>query len=553
MAAAGRCAPRRRASGPRRDGPTVTVPPGLLVSVLTPVFDTEPAVLTDLIESLRRQTLDRWELCAVDDGSTRDDTREHLRLWAAHDSRVRIYERPSRGGIVAASNDALAMALGDWVLLADHDDVVAEPLVADVAAVIAEHPDVDVVYTDEDKFDRPFHHFDAFFKPDWSPELLLAQDYLGHAVALRRSIVDDAGGFRPGLDGAQDWDLLLRVTERTDRVRHIGRVLYHWRSHPGSTSRGTDAKPYALEAGRRAVADALERRRIDGWVEPVPELPGYSTVRRRLAHPPLVSIVMPTIGAERELHGARVRLVDRALASLASTTAYDEVEIVAVVGEAAPDGLADELPGLARDRPLRVVRDTGRFDFARAVNRGVVHTSGELVLLLNDDIEARRPDWLVRLVEVLQDPEVGVAGARLLYADGRVQHAGVAHHASLPYHPHRGDADGPGYFGEVAVTRNYLAVTGACLLTPRSVYDEVGGLSPRFPINYNDIDYCLKVLQSGRRTAYVGQSVLIHHESATRDPSVTTGEITEWLRWWGHLVAVDPFVPDPRVPAHAPR
>ncbi len=513
-----------------------------LFSFLLVVSETDPQLVASSLESILAQTDPALEVCVVDDASPAEEVRTRIAAYEARDPRVRVRLRTSAAGPCVAANDALAMAEGDWVALVRTGDVVAPHALALVGAALETSPDADVLYTDHDVFDRPFHHVDAHLKPVWSPEALLSSNYVQGLAVFRRSVVRRAGGFAPDMQGAGDYDLLLRVTEATSRVVHVPGVVYHRRA----------PLPVDWEAGQRALEAALTRRGVDGWVEPVAEWTGGYQVRRRLTHEPLVSVVIPTAGAVRRVRGKEIRLVEQAVESLVQRTDYGNVEVVVVLSERTDPRLVDVLQLLCRSTPVVAVQDSGRFDYARAVNRGVARSSGELLLLLNDDVEAIRPDWLRLLVEAVQDPEVGAAGSRLLFEDGSVQHAGVAHHSGLPFHPHHRDGPGPGYYGEVALSRNYLAVTGACMMTPRAAYERVGGLSPLFPVNYNDIDYCLKLRQAGQRVVYVGQSVLHHYESSSRDSSVTTAEINEWHRWWGPDVEPDPFLDERRLPSHAP-
>ena len=523
----------------------------VLFSVITPVYDTDPLMLRDAIESVLHQTHERWELCLVDDASTRQDTRDVLNHYAHFNDRVRVHYRTVNGGIAAASNDAMAMAEGDWVALLDHDDVLHPEALSSLARALVQDPDTDVFYTDEDKFDRPGHHFDAYRKPAWSPDALLEQMYVGHLTAYRRSVVQGVGGFRLGYEGSQDWDLLLRVTETTDRIRHVASVLYHWRSHAASTAAGGAVKPWAAIAAERALNDALNRRGMHGHVEYLPDLQHFR-VRRHLEVEPLVSVIIPSAGGSRDIGGRPVRLLDQALSGLLHRNDYPNIEVILVLSAHTDPAVEFAARALVDEVPLTVLHSTGRFDFSRAINRGAAHATGDYLLLLNDDVEPITSDWLRSMVEAASAEGVGAVGARLLYGDGRLQHAGVVHNRGLPFHLHAGQSDGPGYFAEVALTRNYLAVTGACLLTPRVSFEQVGGLSELFPMNYNDIDYCLKLLAQGQRSVYVGHAVLHHYESSSRDPGVTVQEIDAFLRWWRDVTDPDPYLPAARVPLSAP-
>lgn len=526
--------------------------PGLpLISVLTPVWNTDPEVLRQTIESVRSQTYPSWELLLVDDGSTEQATIDVLRHYAWFDARVRIRFRETNGGIVAASNDALASACGDFVALLDHDDLLDPDALGAVVHALRDEPDLDVLYSDEDKVDMEGNLFGAYYKPGWSPELLYGQMVLGHLTVYRSSVLIAAGGFREGYMGSQDWDLALRVTERTTRIKHISRVLYHWRQVPGSTSVDVQAKPYTITAARAALQDALVRRGRLGRVEDS-WIGGHFHVRYDLpAAEPLISVIVPTAGGSREVNGVTVRLVDQCVTGLLDATDYGNLEIIIVLSEGVDPLLREDLVRLAPGR-LRFVQASGPFDFSAAVNLGASLARGDLLLLLNDDVAPIRPDWLRLMAGWTVDPGVGAVGAKLLFADGTVQHAGVVGYHGAPVHHTRRWDDGPGYFGEMLLTKNFLAVTGACLLLRREFYEEVGGLSPAFPINFNDVDLCLKLVERGYRNLVENQAVLHHYESSTRPTTVTLQEAQLFREWWGSVMSEDPYFTYPRSVAIPP-
>lgn len=508
-------------------------------SIITPVWNTDPEVLRLAIESVRHQTYPWWELLLVDDGSTSSATLDVLRHYAHVEPRVRVRLRESNGGIVAASNDALAMATGQFVALLDHDDLLHPDALGSLGHALHVEPDLDVIYTDEDKVDMQGNTFGAYYKPGWSPELLFGQMVLGHLTAYRTRVMVEAGGFREGYMGSQDWDLALRITERTDRIRHIPRVLYHWRQVPGSTSVDVQAKPYTITAARRALQDALVRRGVVGHVEDS-YIGGHFHVRRDLDHEPLISVIIPTAGGRRVVGGEEVRLVDRCLRGLLEATTYRNLEVIVVLSEGTDPSVERDLALTGGDR-VSFVHRVGGFDFSRAVNLGVAHSRGEFVLMLNDDIEPITPDWLTRLVEWGTDSGVGAVGAKLLFEDGTVQHAGVVGYNGAPVHHTRTWDDGPGFFGELILTKNFLAVTAACLLVRRAVFDEVGGMSLAFPVNFNDVDFCLKLVERGYRNIVESQAVLHHYESSTRPLTVTLQEAQLLQEWWGALLWNDPY------------
>jgi O-antigen biosynthesis protein len=510
-------------------------------SIVTPVHETSPGVLRKMLRSVRRQSFGNWELCLVDDGSRQPRVREILDRERARDKRIRITYNDANAGIVAASNDALAMARGEFVALLDHDDELHPDALAHVAAAIDGAPDVDYVYTDEDKIDLAGRHSMPFFKPDWSPERLRTQMYTCHLSVMRRSLVEAVGGFDPEFEGSQDWDLVLKVTERARAIVHIPRVLYHWRMLETSAAAAAAAKPWAFEAGARAVQAHCERTGLPAEVAQDTADPGVLHLRPKLDEQPLVSIVMPTGGQVRDVRFEPVVLVLNCVRSIVERSTYDNYEIVCVVDDSVDPAVIDELRGIAADR-LRLVRFTGPFDFSAKVNLGAVNGEGEHLLLLNDDIEVTTPDWLERMVMYSAREEIGAVGGRLLWGDGRLQHVGVSFEHGLPGHLYRGfSGDFSGYMNDVLIARDCLAVTGACLMTRRDVFEELGGLTTEFPVNFNDVDYCLKLHASGRRIVYDPDLILFHFESSSRSPEVEKWEFERLVDRWRRVAAVDPY------------
>jgi GT2 family glycosyltransferase len=512
-------------------------------SIVTPVYETPAGVLQAMLDSVRRQSFDGWELCLVDDASEQPHVRQILERAAGADTRIRLGRREANGGIVAASNDALGMAEGEFIALLDHDDALHPDALALVHEAILADPETDYVYTDEDKIDVRGRHSGPFFKPDWSPERMRTQMYTCHLSVLRRSLVEEVGGFDPDFEGSQDWDLVLKVTERARRVAHVPRVLYHWRTLESSAAGGgEDAKPWAFEAGKRAVQAHCGRIGLQARVERDLEDAGVYHLQPELDREPTVSIVIPTGGQEREVRYEQVVLVSHCVRSIVETSTYGAYEVVCVVDSSTEEAVLDELQSVAGDR-LRLVTYDRPFSFSAKINLGAVHSGGEHLLLLNDDMEVVTPDWLQRLVMYSSLPGVGAVGGRLLWEDGRLQHAGVLfENGGYPGHPYRGfSREFRGYSNNVLVAQNYLAVTGACLMTRRELFEEAGGLSTTLPINYNDMDYCLKLRTLGKRVVYDPDTVLFHFESSSRSSEVEDWEIDHLLDRWWHQTAVDPY------------
>jgi GT2 family glycosyltransferase len=507
-----------------------------------PVYNTPPRFLRSAVRSVERQAYSNWELCIADDGSTDPATRQTLQELAAADPKIKL-AMESHGGIAATTNAALRRAEGEFVAFLDHDDELeAEALQAYVAA-LNEDPDLDVLYSDEDKIDEAGRPSEPFFKPDWSPELLRGVMYVGHLLMARRALVEAVGGLDSAYDGVQDFELALRLSERTDRVRHVRRILYHWRRVPGSVAAATDAKAGLGERQVAAVNAHLRRAGVPAVARPHPRWPHRAMLEpgpRAVPWPP-VSIIIPTRDAP--VH------IARCLDSLFSLTSYPDFEVIAV-----DNGTTDPTARAVLDkhRVTRVPFDEP-FSFSRANNLGAARARGECLVLLNNDTEVLDPDWLQVLVFHLELPGVGVVGPLLSYPDGSVQHAGVALGLrGTADHVMRGlPADGDGYAGSLCCTREVAAVTGACLVTTRQHYLAMGGLNEYYRTHYQDVDFCLRTRRAGRRILYTPRTRLVHHESASRGSFYDHLDRALLLDAWGEVIARgDPFH-DPRVPGYS--
>jgi len=442
---------------------------------------------------------------------------------------------------VVASNDGLEAAVGEFVVLLDHDDLLTPDALARNAEVIAEHEDVDHIYSDEDKLDDDGRHYDVFRKPEWSPERLRGQMYTSHLSVMRTALVREVGAFREGYDGSQDHDLALRVSERARRVVHVPEVLYHWRAVAGSAAADINAKPYADDAGRRAVQDQLDRLGIAGTVGPGRE-PGRYVIERRLDPAVRVSIVIPTIGQSATVFGERRVMVVDTVRSALEHTDHDNLELVVVHDTPTPPEVLDSLREIAGDR-LTLVEYALPFNFSQKINLGCLHASGERLVFLNDDVEVISPRWLENLVGPLDEPDVGLTGAKLYFSDGSIQHAGHGYWNKHYHHPFRywtREESGP--FGELVVNREMTGVTAACSAMRRDVFLEVGGFPEALPSNFNDVDLCYKVAHLGYRTVWVANCELFHFESQTRDGTVSAWERHFVVRRWG-IPDVDRFTP----------
>lgn len=476
------------------------------ISILLPVYNTPTELLRKAIESVLQQFYADWELCISDDASTARHVRELLDEYRARDARIKVTFAERNGGIAEASNRALALATGEFIGLLDHDDQLTPDALYEIAATL-QKTDADLIYSDEDRLDAKGRRTEARFKPAWSPDLLLSCMYLAHFCVYRKSIVNQLGGFRGGFDGSQDYDLALRVTEATEKIAHIPKILYHWRKVAASASSPFAARPTVTEAGRRALQEALDRRQIIGEVASE-TVYGYYRVRRAITRAGRVSIIIPTRDGIKHL--------PRCIASIEAKTDYRNFDILVVDNGSRHRATLDYLQRL----PYRVLRLDEPFNFSRLNNVAARETIGEHLLFLNDDTEVINAEWLTAMVEQAERAEVGAVGAKLLYPDGRIQHAGIILGAGgAASHAHRGvdGFSGAGYLNYPNVIRNYNAVTAACLMMRRAVFFGTGGFDEnRFAVSYNDVDLCLRLRRAGYLIVYTPYAQLYHHESATR-------------------------------------
>lgn len=509
-----------------------------LISVVTPVYDPPLAALNACIESVRGQRGALWEHILVDDLSSNEEVRAELRRHAAADPRIRLIERPVNGGIVAASRDAVEAANGDFVAFLDHDDQLAEGAFEKLAPLLAE-PEVDLVYTDEDKVDERGQYFDAFRKPEWSPERLRHQMYVGHLSLMRTSLVREVGSLHDGFDGSQDHDLALRVSERARRIVHVPEILYHWRVVAGSTAGDPVAKPYTWEAGRRAVAAHLRRVGIDGEADLGP-VPGTYVVRRNVQRVSL-SVVIPTRGGFGMIWGEHVCHVVKAVESIAAT-AVGDVEVVVVYDDVTDPTVLDRLREILGDR-LVLVRFSEKFNFSRKCNVGVAASSGDVVILMNDDVRLTGRGSLEELAAAACEPGVGAVSCELRFEDGRLQHGGhVYEHADWHHILLGAGPDEHGPFAGLRVGREVSGATAALLAVRRSVYFEVGGMTEHLPGNFNDVDFSYKLRYCGYRVLWLPEITAYHFESQTRVPKVHQWEVEFVRDRWG-VPEVDSYFP----------
>jgi glycosyltransferase involved in cell wall biosynthesis/GT2 family glycosyltransferase len=517
-----------------------------LISILVPVYNPDLHLLEAAIESIEGQLYKRWELCLADDASTDTNVRPFLEEKTREDLRIKLTFREKNGHISACTNSALQLATGEWCALLDQDDVVSQKALAFVALEIEQHPDAGLIYSDEDKIDASGARSTPFLKTDWNPELFLGQNYINHLGVYRTSLLREIGGFREGFEGSQDYDLALRCVERLApaQIRHIPRILYHWRAVAGSLAAVVDAKPYAKEAARRAIGDHLRRVGISARVEPCPEnVESHRVVYELADPPPLVSIIIPM----RD----RVEFIKRCIGSIREGTDYPSIEFVIVDNGSVERATLEFLRTIQKETGAQILRDDAPFNFSRLINRGAAAAKGEVLAFLNNDIETNERGWLREMVSHVVQAEVGAVGARLWYPDGTLQHGGVilglggvAGHA-FPRVPH----GHPGYFNRAFLQQNCSAVTGACMLVRRKVFEEAGGLDEtNLAISFNDVDFCLRLRAAGLQNVWTPYANLIHHESASRGHQATPDEQTQFVREatfmqrkWGIDLLRDPF------------
>lgn len=511
-----------------------------LISILTPVYNPDPAVLSAAIASVLAQTYPHWELCLVDGGSSQPDVIAALLAFARQDERIRLELLDENRGISGNSNRALEMARGEFVALLDHDDTLAPFALAALVERINWEPDCDLIYSDHDLLSSDGQRrYQPLFKPDWSPAILLSANYITHLTTIRTGLAREVGGFNPETDGAQDWDLFLRVSERTGRIAHIPHILYHWRDSSASTADNIWAKSYAPPAQLRAITAHLARR---GLPEPRAffDPSGYIRVAWKADRSKLVSIIIPSRGVTKPLQ--------KCIRSIQSATAYPNWEIVIVNnGSQRPE----EFPfyrQLSADSRIRVVHWEAPpgtdFNFNAVNNYGAACARGELLLFLNNDIEAITPDWLDELALWSELEDVGVVGAKLLRPTGQIQHAGVI--IGLTGFAGHIFGEQPenqwGIFGLAEWYRDYLAVTAACMLLRREVFERIGGFDERFILCGSDVEICLRARAAGLRVIYNPFARLVHLEGATRSNAVPAEDFhTSFPHYHPALTAGDPY------------
>lgn len=512
-----------------------------LISIVVPVYNTPQVFLRQMIESVQNQSYSEWELCI---GNASPENKEMKKILEEYknDARIKEVEIPENKGISQNTNRAMEIASGEWIGLLDHDDLLAPNALYEIAKAVNEHPDAEVIYTDEDKVTTDLkEHFQPHLKPDFNLDLLRSNNYICHFFVASRDLIKRVGGFRPEFNGAQDYDLILRCTEQAKQIVHIPKILYHWRVHKASTADNPASKMYAFDAGKRAIEEHLVRCRTKGTVQHTKDL-GFYRVKYEVCGEPLVSIIIP--------NKDQAEALKKCLDSIREKTSYRNYEIIIVENNSEEPETFAFYKKIAGEK-IKIVTWEGEFNYSAINNFGVRHARGDYLLLLNNDVEIINGDWLTEMLSHCQRKEVGIVGAKLYYPDNTIQHAGIiigiggvagSVFVGLP-------RAFSGYLHKASIQLDLSAVTAACMLVKRSVFEQVGGLEEKLKVAFNDVDFCLRVREKGYLVVYDPYAELYHYESKTRGAEDTKEKIRrfqteiEYMRshWIGLLKKGDPY------------
>ncbi|SCP95737.1 glycosyltransferase family 2 protein [Anaerobium acetethylicum] len=520
---------------------------GPKISIIVPVYRTPEEFLRQMIDSVQAQTYADWELC-IGDGSTfrtqeENTVKKVMDEYMEKDSRIRYMILEANRGIADNTNAAISLASGDFIALLDHDDILAPNALYEMAAAISKDHEIDVLYTDEDKVTMDLkEHFQPHLKPDFNIDLLRSNNYICHMFVVRNSLAKQIGGFRKEFDGAQDYDFIFRCTEKARKIKHIPKILYHWRVHRNSTAENPASKMYAFDAGKRAIEAHLERSGARGTVSHTPDL-GFYRVRYEVQDNPLVSIIIP--------NKDNVEILDRCLESIRKKSTYKNYEIIIVENNSTKEETFAYYKKNDGQDNIRVVYWKEEFNYSLINNFGVSNSKGEYIILLNNDTEIITENWIEEFLGHCQRPEVGIVGAKLYYPDDTIQHAGtiigiggIAGHAFIGM-----PRAHSGYLHKASIQQDLSAVTAACLMIKRSAFKEAGGFEGRLAVAFNDVDLCLKVRKAGYLVVYTPYAELYHYESKTRGAEDTKEKVRrfqteiEYMRctWTEILKNGDPF------------
>ena len=518
-----------------------------LFSVVMPTYNTDEKYLRQCIDSVLHQSYPNWEFCIADDNSPQPHVIKVLDEYAKKDKRIKVVKRQANGHISKATNSAIEVATGDYIVLLDHDDLISEHALYFMAERINQNPDAKVLYSDEDKIDEEGNRSNPHFKSDWNPDLFFSQNYVSHLGVYKAEIIKKIGGFRTGVEGSQDQDLLLRCLPhiKHSEIQHIPRVLYHWRMIEGSTALAAGEKSYTTEAGIKALQDYFKANGPIGITVQQGMLANTYKVNWPLPKPePLVSLLIPT----RD----RKQITQVAVDSILEKTTYQHYEIIILDNGSVEQETLDWFKAIQQqDVRVKVLRYDHPFNYSAINNFGAKHAKGSIIGLINNDIEVISPDWLSEMVSLSIREDIGCVGAKLYYGNDQIQHAGVilgiggvAGHSHKMYERNHG-----GYFSRLKLVQNLSAVTAAVLLVRKEVYEQVGGLDEvNLHVAFNDVDFCLKVREAGHRNIWTPYAELYHHESISRGHEDTPQkqarfkkEVDFMMNKWGDNLKNDPF------------
>lgn len=512
-----------------------------LISIIVPIYNTPITFLRQMIDSVRQQSYAKWELCIGNASPEKQEIRQVLEEYKS-DKRIKEIAILENKGIAENTNKAMTISEGEFIGLLDHDDLLAPNALYEVVKALNENNLAEVVYTDEDKVTADLEeHFRPHFKPDFNLDLLRSNNYICHFFVASRDLIKRVGGFRPEFNGAQDYDLILRCTEQAKQIVHIPKILYHWRVHKASTADNPASKMYAFDAGKRAIEEHLVRCRTKGTVQHTKDL-GFYRVKYEICGEPLVSIIIPNKDQSEALK--------KCLDSIREKTSYRNYEIIIVENNSEEPETFAFYKKIAGEK-IKVVTWEGEFNYSAINNFGVRHARGDYLLLLNNDVEIINGDWLTEMLSHCQRKEVGIVGAKLYYPDNTIQHAGIiigiggvagSVFVGLP-------RAFSGYLHKASIQLDLSAVTAACMLVKRSVFEQVGGLEEKLKVAFNDVDFCLRVREKGYLVVYDPYAELYHYESKTRGAEDTKEKIRrfqteiEYMRshWIGLLKKGDPY------------
>lgn len=515
----------------------------VLVSIVMPTYNTPGHYLEKAIESVIGQIYENWELCIADDSSSSIDTIEILKKYEQQDPRIKIVYRRENGHISLASNSAIELATGDFIALLDHDDILSPDALFWVVEAINKNSEAALIYSDEDKIDDSGKRSDPYFKCDWNYMLFLSQNLVSHLGVFKTKTVKEIGGFRKGFEGSQDYDLALRFTEYIDALQivHIPRVLYHWRIHKESTSKSVAQKPYAVFAAQKALTQHLERKNVKAGVEILP----FNMYRVKYVLPavvPLISIIIPSKNNRKFL--------EKCIESVISNTNYSTYEMLVVDNGSTHRGTLRYLEKLKEKDNIRILKYDSQFNFSAIVNRAAKMAKGDFLLLLNDDTSVINPNWLDEMVSIALQPGVGIVGAKLWYSGNTLQHGGIILGiGGIGSHAHKHFSKiNRGYFNRANLIQEFSAVTGACMLVDKNVFNNIGGFNEAdLHVAFNDVDFCLRAKQLGYKTVWTPFAELYHYESKSRGNDLHPDKIERFEKEikymnekWGNIIQNDP-------------